>query len=141
LIGREQELAQLVPRLRRDEVRLLTLTGPGGSGKTRLGLRVAAELLHDFADGVFFVELAPLTDPALVIPTIAHTLGVGETEGRPVEERLASYLQDRLLLLLLDNFEQVLAAGRGVAGLLGTCPGLKVLVTSRAALRLSGEHE
>src|SRR5215207_1462815 len=108
LIGREREIDEVCRRLRSPEVRVLTLTGPGGAGKTRLGLQVGAELLDEFEDGVFFVALAPLTDPALVASAIASPLGVVETGERPLKEGLETYLRDKELLLLLDNFEQVL---------------------------------
>ena len=128
-------------RLLRQHVRLLTLTGPGGTGKTRLGLQVAADLLDDFPDGVFFVALASVSDPDLVASTIAQTLGVREADGQPLAERLKDYLREKQLLLLLDNFEQVLSAAPLVADLLAACPRLKVLVTSRAPLHLRGEQE
>src|SRR5215216_1032402 len=111
LIGRERELGEVRDLLRAEGVRLLTLTGAGGMGKTRLGLQVAADLLDEFEDGVFFVELAPITDPALVASTIAEALGVVETGDQPLEESLKDYLSSKELLLLLDNFEQVLGAG------------------------------
>ncbi len=141
LVGRERETAALVTLLRRADVRLVTLSGPGGTGKTRLALQAAAALLDDFADGSFFVNLAPIGDPDLVATTIAHTLGVSEGAGRPVEESLGAFLRTRRLLLLLDNFEQVLDAAPVVARLLAAAPGLKLLVTSRAVLHLYGEHE
>ena len=140
LIGRERERAAVTRELRRDEVRLLTLTGTGGVGKTRLAL-AAAEALLDAFDGVYFVDLAPLADPALVASAIAGLVEVGETAGKPLVESLVEQLRDRSTLLVLDNFEQVLAAAPLLAELLAGCPALKLLVTSRAALRLSAEHE
>jgi predicted ATPase len=122
-------------------VRLVTLTGPGGVGKTRLGLQVATELVAAFPDGVFFVTLAPLRDPRLVLSAIAHALGVPEQGERPLLARLQEVVQDRQLLLLLDNFEQVVAAAALVGELLSSSDQLKVLVTSRAVLHLQGEHE
>jgi predicted ATPase/class 3 adenylate cyclase/DNA-binding CsgD family transcriptional regulator len=141
LIGREKEVATLLNLLQREEVRLLTLTGPGGSGKTRLGLQVAAELSDLFPDGVFFVNLAPLSDPALVVPTIAQMLGVKEAAGQPLLDSVSASLQMKELLLLLDNFEQVVEAAVEVATLLARCPMLNVLVTSRAVLHVRGEQE
>jgi predicted ATPase/class 3 adenylate cyclase len=139
LVGREREVAQVCERLRNPDVRLLTLTGPGGTGKTRLGLQAAAELMDEFESGTFFVPLAPITDPTLVAPTIARALDL-ETGDRTPEELLRDYLRDKQTLLLLDNFEQVLGAAPLVANLLSTVPNLKALTTSRIPLRLYGEY-
>jgi non-specific serine/threonine protein kinase len=141
LLGRDREVAAALERLLRPEVRLLTLTGPGGTGKTRLALEVAVELVNQFADGVVLVPLAALSDPELVPATIAQTLGLREVSGRSLLEGVAGFLRDKQLLLLLDNFEQILPAAPAVAEFLAACPRLKVLVTSRAPLELSGEHE
>src|SRR5215218_5274367 len=141
LVGRESELREVCGLLREEEVRLLTLTGPGGIGKTRLGLQVAAEVLDEFEDGVFFVALATIIDPALVASAIAEPLGVVEAGNQPLEEGLKDYLRRKELLLLLDNFEQVLAGAPLVGELLSACPRLKVLATSRSVLRVYGEQE
>jgi predicted ATPase/DNA-binding CsgD family transcriptional regulator/tetratricopeptide (TPR) repeat protein len=141
LIGREQEQAVLCDLLRRPEVRLLTLVGTGGVGKTRLGLAVAQALLDDFAEGICFVPLAPVSHPARVMAAIAQALGLWEAGELPVEEQVHAYCRDRHLLLLLDNFEQVVEAAPQLASLLASCPRLNILVTSRATLHLSGEHE
>jgi predicted ATPase/class 3 adenylate cyclase len=139
-IGRLRELQQVGAILRRPETRLLTLTGPGGTGKTRLGLHVAAELVEDHSDGAYLVALASIRDPALVLPTIARTLGLREQGNVPIAATLTDFVRDRTLLLLLDNFEHVLDAGPDVASMLASAPGLKLLVTSRAPLRLSAER-
>jgi predicted ATPase/class 3 adenylate cyclase len=141
LIGRERELVELSELLAREEVRLVTLTGPGGTGKTRLALRLAAELVEEYRNGVFFVSLAPISDPALVIPTIAQTLGVKERPGESLSAALGSDLADKLLLLVLDNFEHVVEAATDVGQLVAASPQLRLLVTSREPLHLGGEHE
>ena len=141
LIGRKQEVAAVCTLLRHSEVHLVTLTGPGGVGKTRLGLEVAADLLDDFPSGVCFIPLAPISDPDLVVPTIAQTLGIKEAGEQSVSDLLQASFQDKRLLLLLDNFEQVAAAAPRLANLLSGSPQLKILVTSRAVLHIHGEHE
>jgi Adenylate and Guanylate cyclase catalytic domain/AAA domain len=141
LVGREKEVALVCDLLRGDETRLLTLTGPGGTGKTRVALQTAADLLDDFPDGTYFVPLATLTEAELLIPAVAETLGVKETGEQPLDETLKDYLGQRRLLLVLDNFEQVLEAALAVTELLSAAAGLKVLATSRAPLGLYGEHE
>jgi class 3 adenylate cyclase len=133
-LGREKEVHALQQLLLRDSSRLVTLTGPGGIGKTRLALQVAAELTEHFPDGTWFVSLAPLSDPDLVIPTISQALGLQETRDQTPLEQVKRALQEKQTLLLLDNFEQVVAAALAVADLLAGCPRLKVLVTSREGL-------
>ncbi len=137
-IGRKDELAKAIRLL--EGTRMLTLTGPGGTGKTRLALQVAAEVADRFPHGVFFVPLAPVTHPDLVPSAIATTLGLTQASGSPLEH-LHQYLADREVLLVLDNFEQVVGVGPQVAELLRSAPRLRVLATSRAPLRISGEQE
>jgi predicted ATPase/class 3 adenylate cyclase/DNA-binding CsgD family transcriptional regulator len=141
LVGREAELGQVEQFLLRQDVGLLTLTGPGGTGKTRLALQAAADLADRFEDGVVFVALAPIREPDLVLPAVAAALGVRDAGARPLRDLVHDHLRPRRLLLLLDNFEQVLGAAPLVADLLAAATRLTVLVTSRAVLRLSGEHE
>ena len=141
LIGRERDVANACALLQRTEVRLVTLTGMGGIGKTRLGMGIAHCQLDNFADGVCFVPLAPISDPSLVLATIAQALGIKEARGRSLVDLLKMFLQDKQLLLLLDNFEQVVVAAPVLSDLLAACPHLKILVTSRAVLHIQGEHE
>jgi predicted ATPase/DNA-binding CsgD family transcriptional regulator len=141
LIGREHERATLSTLITRPEVRLLTLTGTGGVGKTRLALEVARAVRPDFTDGICFVGLAGTLDPTRVILLVTRALGLWEAADQPILQQVQDYLREKHLLLLLDNFEQVLAAAPLLAQLLTTCPRLGMLVTSRAALHLSGEHE
>ncbi|HEX9988788.1 MAG TPA: tetratricopeptide repeat protein [Chloroflexia bacterium] len=140
-IGRAREVAKVRSLLWRADVRLLTLTGPPGIGKTRLGMAVAASVRQDFEHGVCFVALSSLNDASLVAPTIAQTLGLKEVSGQAVEVTLQTYLRDKQMLMLLDNFEQVIQAAPLVSNLMSGAPGLKLMVTSRAVLHVYGEHE
>ena len=138
-IGRERELADARRLLERS--RLLTLTGPGGSGKTRLCIELAASMSGDYPDGVYFVRLAPVRDPRLVPSSIAQGIGLPDSKGRSLVEHLVHHLQDRRLLIVLDNFEHLLPAASVVADLLGGARDLRILVSSRSPLRVSGEQE
>ncbi len=140
-IGREREVKEVKRQLLHRDVRLLTLTGPGGVGKTRLGLEVARQVRDRFEENVCFVALAPISDPALVSSAIAQALRVKQGAGQSVAEAVEQYLRDKELLLVLDNFERLLEAGPPLVQLLAACPRLKVLVTSRVVLRLQGEHD
>jgi predicted ATPase/class 3 adenylate cyclase len=139
-VGRERELKEAGELLGRADVRLLSLTGAGGAGKTRLALQLAAAAIELYPDGVFLVSLAAVRDWELVVPTIAQTLGLREQPGETVLETLTEYLRDRRMLLVLDNFEQVVPAAAALSGLLTSDPGLSLLVTSRTPLRLSAER-
>ncbi len=141
LIDRAAEVAEVHALLDRPDARLVTLTGPGGIGKSRLALQLAAEALDDFPDGAFFVPLAAIDDPALVLPALAAALGVAEGGSTPLAEVLTARLAERRTLLVLDNLEQIVAVGPDLAALLEACPSLRLIVTSRAPLRVRGEHE
>ncbi len=138
-VGRQRELAEARRLLGTN--RLLTFTGPGGTGKTRLSLELAVDVIDRFPDGVYFVPLAAIADPNLVPSTIAQALGLQEAPGRPPMEHLIEYLGDRKLLLILDNFEQILDAAPRVGDLLRASPRIQIIVTSRAALHVYGEQE
>jgi predicted ATPase/class 3 adenylate cyclase len=137
-VGRAQARAEVRRAL--ETTRLMTLTGSGGVGKTRLALRVAADLIEKFADGVWLVELAPVTDPQFVVRVVANAIGVREEPGQPLDALLQSYLQQRRLLLILDNCEHLMSAcATLIARIMRTCPGVSVMTTSRAALEIEGE--
>ncbi|MGB3717173.1 MAG: tetratricopeptide repeat protein [Candidatus Promineifilaceae bacterium] len=140
-IGRAAELVEITDLLKRPEARLVTLTGPGGTGKTRLGLETARTIQDNFPHGVYFVDLAPISDPDLLVTTTAHTIGIREGGGRPPLENLKDYLSNKEMFLLFDNFEQITGAASVVAELLASSPGISVLVTSRIPLQLRGEFE
>jgi predicted ATPase/class 3 adenylate cyclase len=139
-VGRERELTAVRALLMRDDLRLLNLTGPGGIGKTRLSLQVAADLVDHFEDGVFFVDLSLVSDPGLVVPSVAQAVGVRESPGRSLRDGLSEFLVGKHLLLILDNFEQLLPAASDISAMLSVCPKLHILVNSRTVLHLSGEH-
>ena len=140
-IGREAIQANICRLLVDPSVRLVTLTGPGGVGKTRLSIAAAASISEQFADGVVFVALAAVTQRDQVIPTIAEALGIQEIAGRDRNAQVRAFLRERRLLLVLDNFEQIIDAAPDMAALAGAAPGVTMLVTSRAPLRVNGEHE
>jgi transcriptional regulator with XRE-family HTH domain len=140
LVGRDRERAAVCRLLRGPSVRLLTLTGVGGVGKTRLVVQVAEDLADDFPDGVAFISLAPVADSALVLPTIAHTLGVRQAAAVDARDALIGALRSRTMLLVLDNMEHVAAAAPDLAALVVACRDLRLLVTSRVALRVHGEQ-
>jgi predicted ATPase/class 3 adenylate cyclase len=140
IVGREKELREISQILGSDDVRLLTLTGPGGAGKTRLALQTGAELLDGFRSGVFFVSLAPIADEDLLVSTIAQALAIREIAGEDLATTLTAYLSDKQMLLVLDNFEQIVGAAPVIARLLEAVPELRSLVTSRERLHLSAEH-
>jgi hypothetical protein len=140
LIGREGEISEAAALLQRPDVRIVTLSGPGGTGKTRLALEVAQQVAPDY-DPVAFVALANVFDPAAVLPSIAQVVGIREDGERSIAERLYDAFRERRLLLVLDNFEQVTDAVKSVASLLGVCPGVKALVTSQLVLHIRGERE
>ncbi|MGH2557693.1 MAG: ATP-binding protein, partial [Thermomicrobiales bacterium] len=141
LIGRDEEIAGVRALLAKEHVPLVTLTGPSGVGKSRLAVQAAAQLRESFPDGVWFVSLASVRDPALVLPAIARVLDLRDEGDEPIEQRLQRLLHDQSLLLVLDSFEQVAPAAPEITTLLAASPSVKALVTSRVSLHVTGEHE
>ena len=141
IVGREKEIAEIRNLLLQTNARLVTMTGIGGTGKTSLSQAVAQSMLGEFADGVFFIKLAAITNPELVASTIAQPLGVKEAGGKPILEILKDYLRDKQMLIVVDNFEQVMTAAPNIAELIAAASGLKILITSRVLLHLSAERE
>jgi predicted ATPase/class 3 adenylate cyclase len=141
LIGRDDDLAQLIDVIARDDVFVVTLVGPGGTGKTSLALALGQQLLFSFSDGVFFVDLSALNDPALVIPAVAQALALKESGGRSLQETVTEHLSKKEMLLILDNLEQVIDSAPEISSLMSSADRLKVVVTSREALRIGGERE
>jgi hypothetical protein len=139
-IGRAAELAALSELLDRDEIHLVTVIGPGGVGKTRLALQAAADALDQFADGIYWVPLAPIQDPELALDAIAQALGLRREIAEPIDATVARYLSDKKLLLVIDNFEHLLGAAPALAKLLTAARSVRVVATSREPLRIGGEH-
>jgi predicted ATPase len=142
LIGREREMAKAHDLLLRDEIALITLTGTGGTGKSRLGLQIGLEMIDHFEDGVYLVRLAPVSAPELVVSTVAEVLGIRDTTGsQPIAEMLIEFLRDKHMLLVLDNFEHLVSAASSIGEILEACPNVKAVATSRSPLRLRAEKE